>query len=108
MLRLSACALLFAIFQPVIAAGPPEESITVTVVGTLHTGVVTIGGETTGVTITAKGIKWELNFAKHADLAEAAAKLDGHLVTVSGTLERRAGVEVKDRWIVTVTNLKAR
>jgi hypothetical protein len=83
-----------------------EESITVTVVGTLRTGIVAIGGETTGTTITAKGIKFELDFGKKAELRAAAEKLDGKLVTVSGTLERRAGVEIKERWIVTVTSMK--
>jgi hypothetical protein len=87
-------------------SGPAEESITATVVGTLRTGIVAIGGETTGTTITAKGIKWELDFGKNADLRATAEKLDGKLVTVSGKLERRQGVETKERWIVTVTSLK--
>jgi hypothetical protein len=90
-----------------IAADPAsaEESITVTIVGTLRTGIVAIGGETTGMTITAKGIKWELDLGRNAKLRTAAEKLDGKGVTVTGTLERRAGVEVKERWIVTVTSL---
>jgi hypothetical protein len=83
-----------------------KESITVTVAGTIHTGIVAIGGETTGVTITAKGVNWELEFGKNVDLLAAAEKRNGKLVTVSGTLERRAGIEVKERWIVTVTSLK--
>jgi hypothetical protein len=87
-------------------SAPVEESITVTVVGTLRTGIIAIGGETTGTTITAKGIKWELDFGKNGDLRAAAEKLDGKLVTVAGTLERRAGVEIKERWLVTVTSLK--
>jgi len=85
---------------------PTEESIAVTVVGTLRTGVVAIGGETTGTTITAKGIKWELDLGKSPELPAAAEKLNGKQVTVAGTLERRSGVEVKERWIVTVTSLK--
>ena len=43
-----------------------EDSITVTVVGTLRTGIVAIGGETTGTTITANGVTWELDFGKNA------------------------------------------
>jgi len=85
---------------------PAQESIAVTVVGTIRTGLVSIGGETTGTTITAKGIKWELDFGKNAELRAAVEKLHGKLVTVSGTLERRTGVEVKERWIVTVMSLK--
>jgi hypothetical protein len=85
-----------------------EESITVAVVGTLRTGVVAIGGETTGTTVTANGIMWELDFGKNVSLRAAAEKLDGKLVTVTGMLERRAGVEIKERWIVVVTSLKGR
>jgi hypothetical protein len=45
------------------AAPAAEERIEVTVTGIVHTGVVAIVGETTGTTITAKGIIWELDFA---------------------------------------------
>ncbi len=91
-----------------IATDPADESITVTIVGTLQTGVVAIGGETTGVTITAKGIQWELAFDKHPELKAEAETLNGQLAIVTGALERRRGVEVKQRWIVTVTSLKKR
>jgi hypothetical protein len=101
---------LILISAPLLAADPAraEESITVTIVGTLRTGVVAIGGETTGTTVTANGITWELDFGKNASLREAAEKLNGKLVTVTGVLERRAGVEIKERWIVVVTSLKGR
>src|SRR5689334_1071591 len=104
MLRLTIFGLLFLILQSVMDADESQELITVTVVGTLRTGIVAIGGETTGTTISAKGIKWELDFGKNAELRAAAEKLDGKQVTVTGTLERRSGVEVKERWIVTVTS----
>ena len=106
MVRSSVCVLLLATFQPVMASDSSEESISVTVVGTLRTGIVAIGGETTGTTITSKGIKWELDLGNNAELRAAAEKLDGKLVKVNGTLERRSGVEIKDRWIVTVVSLK--
>jgi hypothetical protein len=83
-----------------------EESIQVTVIGKLQTGVVAIGGETTGTTITARDITWELEFGKNDELRKAADKWNGQQVTVTGSLERRAGVEVKQRWIVTVSSLK--
>lgn len=106
MLRLTVFGLLIFTLQSVMAADPVEESITVTVVGTLRSGIVAIGGETTGTTITAQGIKWELGFGKNAELRTATEKLDGRQVTVTGTLERRAGVEIKERWVVTVASLK--
>lgn len=85
-----------------LSAAGAEERIEVTVVGVLHTGVVAIGGETTGATITAKGITWELELGEHAQKAES---LDGKRAVVSGELERRQGVEVKERWIVKVDSL---
>ena len=106
----TALALVFAFLACTFAnaAEPPAtDSISVTVVGTLRTGIVAIGGETTGTTITAKKVTWELDFGKNTELGKAAEKLDGKTVKVTGTLERRAGVEKKDRWIVTVTDLQA-
>lgn len=82
------------------------DSIKVTVVGTLRTGLVAIGGETTGTTITSNGVTWELDFGKQAEMRDQAEKLDGNQVVVTGTLQRRAGVEVAERWIVTVSKLK--
>ena len=84
-----------------------EDSIMVTVVGTLRTGIIAIGGETTGTTITAKGITWELDFGKSGELQSKSKTLDQQKVVVTGTLERRKGVEIKERWIVTVTALKS-
>ena len=83
------------------------DSIQVTVVGTLKTGILAIGGETTGSTITAGKVTWELDFGKDEKLRAAAEKLNGQAVKVTGTLEKRAGVEVNERWIVTVSSLTA-
>jgi len=87
--------------------GHAVESITVTVVGTLKTGVVAIGGETTGTTISAKGVTWELDLGDSAGLHETAEEQNGKPVIVQGSLERRSGVEVKDRWIVHATGLQS-
>jgi hypothetical protein len=89
--------------KPIDDASGTEESITVKIVGTLRTGIAAIGGETTGTTITAKGITWELDFAGNPRLAQAAEKWAAKKVMVEGRLERREGVEIKERWIVTVT-----
>ncbi len=88
------------------APRPGEDSITVKVLGTLHTGIIAIGGETTGTTITSKGITWELDFGKNSELRGAAKYLDGQKAVVEGSLERRGGIEVKQRWIVNVTRLE--
>lgn len=86
---------------------PDDDAVTLKVVGTLRTGIVAIGGETTGVTVKSKGITWELEFAGNAELKKTAEKLHGQRVIVEGSLERREGVEVKERWIVTVARLRA-
>ena len=88
-------------------SGTADEAIEVDVTGVLRTGLVAIGGETTGTTITAKGIRWELEFPKESPLRATAEKFHGKRVRVRGSLERRAGVEIKERWIVTVRALEA-
>jgi hypothetical protein len=89
-----------------ISASATEQGIQVEVTGHLRTGLVAIGGETTGTTITAKGITWELEFGKDSALHKKAEKLGNQTVLVRGSLERRAGVEISERWIVTVTSLE--
>jgi len=88
-----------------VSANEVDDQIIVRVVGTLETSVVAIGAETTGTTITAKGITWELDFGDREPLKRRAEQLSGKKVQVEGTLERRPGVEVRERWIVTVTEL---
>lgn len=83
-----------------------EESIQVTVAGTLRTGIVAIGAETTGTTITARNITWELDFGKNEKLRAESQKYNNEQVMVTGLLELRRGVEIKERWIVIVTSLK--
>ncbi len=90
-----------------VAAEPAKESISVDVVGTLKTGIVAIGAETTGATITANGVTWEVDTGDNAELRETAAKLNGKVVKLSGTLERRKGVEISERWIVHVKSVQA-
>ena len=89
---------------------PPQKSkefIRVEVQGKLQTGIMAIGGETTGTTITAKGVTWELDLGRKDDLRKKAEKLNGKLVLVRGELTRRGGVEIKTRWIVKVSSLEA-
>jgi selenophosphate synthetase-related protein len=83
-----------------------KESITVEIRGTLNTGVFAIGGETTGTTITASGLTFELELGDKPELVKQAESLDGQSVIVTGTLEGRKGVEIPLRWIVTVKSLK--
>ena len=82
-----------------------QDSVSVVVVGTLRGGIVAIGGETTGTTITANSITWELDLTSDPALQQAAQALDGKKATVRGRLERREGVEIPSRWIVAVDDL---
>ena len=88
-----------------VANEPIEDVINVDVTGTLQTGLMAIGGETTGTTITANGVSWELDFRKNPKLQAMADELNGKKVTVRGIYQRRRGVEISQREIVTVTAL---
>jgi hypothetical protein len=93
---------------------PPQKTdkgeatyVKVEIKGLLKTGVMAIGGETTGTTITAGTMTFELDFGKNKEFRELAEKLNGKTAIAHGTLNIRKGVEVKLRSIVTVTDLKA-
>ena len=94
-------------FQPKSgAASAKDHGVSVVCRGLIHTDVVAIGGETTGVTIevTPDGEQsWELELQK--DDLEVARKANGSPIIVSGTVEVRKGTAIRERWIVTVRNL---
>ena len=85
----------------------PAEYITVEIKGRLRTGVAAIGGETTGVTVAASSLTFELYFGENAELLEAAKRLNGQTVLVNGRLEGRRGIEIPLRQIVTVESLES-
>ena len=91
-------------FQP--PADQPNEiadAVNVEVIGKLQTGVMAIGGETTGTTITANGITWELDLqnAEQINLAKSLAEQD-RKTRVRGSLLKVEGIEIKVRFIVLV------
>jgi hypothetical protein len=87
--------------------GAGDDSIDVVVRGTLRTGIMAIGGESTGTTIAARGATWELDLRGQPELRTRAESLDGRRVVVTGSLEVRPGVERRQRWILTVKTLEA-
>jgi hypothetical protein len=89
------------------AGGAEKKAKKVEVKGTLRTGVVAIGAETTGIVIQTKKGTFELDLGKNNKLRKEAKKLNGKVVVVTGTLEIRKGVEVKERKIIRVATLKA-
>lgn len=85
---------------------PPAERFRVDILGRINSQVMAIGGETTGVTLTAKGITVELDFNAQPELRNKASQLDGKLVVVKGNLTLKRGVEIRSRWIVQVQSLE--
>jgi hypothetical protein len=93
--------------QSPAAAPKPVEQVRVEIVGRLETGLVAIGGETTGIVVSAKGLSWELDVGLDEGLRRKAGALSGKTVIAKGTLEPREGVELRrQRLIVRVTNLE--
>jgi hypothetical protein len=75
--------------------------------GILTTGIVAIGGETTGATLkTRAGAVYQLDFGKNAGLARMAETLGGKMVLVTGELKTREGVETGEHRVIAVTSLK--
>lgn len=85
--------------------GPPHY-VKVAVKGKLASEVFAIGGETTGVQITAGNVTFELELGRNRDLRKRAKRLDGQTVVVTGELTLRRGVEIPQRWIVNVKTLR--
>jgi hypothetical protein len=83
---------------------PPKSTVSVHSCGRLRHGVVAIGGETTGTTITFNRIIWELQL-NDADAREFAKRHHKKTVMVTGSLRKISGIEAKDRWIIDVKML---
>ncbi|MCI0464769.1 MAG: hypothetical protein L0Z62_48210 [Gemmataceae bacterium] len=82
--------------------------IKVEVKGRIKTGIVAIGGETTGTIITTAAGTLELDLSKNKELREQAEKLNGKVAVAQGTLSIRKGVTVRrERLIVTVMSLRS-
>lgn len=86
--------LALALFAGVAAAAEPEpkkepaEYVKVEAKGKLRTGIMAIGGETTGVVLSAGGVSLEVELPPKT----AAEKLNGKVVIVTGTLYTKRGV----------------
>lgn len=72
--------------------------------GRLRHGLVAIGGETTGTTITIDRMVWELNLHNDAT-RKFATEHHKEVVLVAGSLRRVRGTAVAARWIVDVEKL---
>lgn len=99
-------ASLFVVLALSQAGDNQKDAKKVELTGKLRTGIVAIGGETTGTILETKKGTYELDFGKQKELRQKAEKLDGKNVNVAGRLDIRKGVEVKERRIVSVSSLE--
>lgn len=88
----------------VAADSAPTESVDVISYGKIRHGVVAIGGETTGTTLTLNDIIFELQLSSDAD-QKFASDHNKELVAVHGSLRKISAVESKTRWIIDVKKL---
>jgi hypothetical protein len=88
-----------------LPAKPDPNGQQIEVTGTLETGMMAIGGETTGVELTADD-KTNYELALRGKLAKQAEDLNGKRVTVKGTLRTVDSTERKGRKIISVSSLE--
>ncbi len=96
----------FAVLGTAAVMAAPQANNKLTLTGKLQTGVMAVGGETTGITLTAGNVAYELDI-KDAALKKKADELNGKNATVKGTLTLKQGVESKQRRIIVVESLEA-
>lgn len=109
MIRLCSLTCLVAVLALAASATAKDtypDSIKVEIIGHIKTGIVAIGGETTGTTITSGKTTWELDLGDNEELKKLAADLNGAHVEVKGLYVPRAGVEVPIRHIVKVSSIR--
>lgn len=90
----------------IIETASAGDYIKVEIKGTLETGLMAIGGETTGTVIRVNDVTWELDFGGSKELQESATKLNKKTVLLTGTYQKIKGVEIRERHIIKVATLK--
>lgn len=97
----------FAALSSVASSGQEAKGQIVRLEGTLETGIVAIGGETTGTVLRLNnGQTVELEFVSEGRRTQAEM-LSGERVLVAGFLRVVQGVEIRERRIVRVASLRA-
>lgn len=81
-----------------------KPSVSVEFCGRLRDGVMAIGGECTGTTISCERIVWELQLSNEAE-RQFAEQHNKDTIVVTGRLRKVTGIETKDRWIIDVEKL---
>jgi hypothetical protein len=94
------------IIETASASAPSAgDYIKVEIKGTLETGLMAIGGETTGTVIRVNDVTWELDFGGSKELQASATKLHKKPALVTGTYQKIKGVEIRERHIIKVATL---
>ncbi len=84
-----------------------KQYVKVEIRGRFKTGMVAIGGETTGMTVTADGTTLEVDIPEDkAQLRKQVDALDGKAVLIKGSLRVKDGVETGKRIIVTLFSIE--
>lgn len=86
--------------------GRPKEGEKMEVTGKLVHPVFAIGGETTGTIIEAEKQTFELELGKNKELLKKVESLKGKKVTIFGTLRKVKGLEVPERRIISVVEIR--
>lgn len=77
--------------------------------GTITTGVVAIGAETTGIILTTENHGTvELDCGNSRSLLRQAEKLDGKTAVVTGVYREFPGVEIELRRVIKVQSIRAK
>lgn len=79
----------------------------VEILGILQTGVVAIGGETTGVQIKANGILWEVDPGSNIKLAKQISLFNKKRVLLKGSFTPKQSIEKGTRWICQATSIES-
>ena len=83
-----ALLMMFALGASPAPPPPGGDYIKVEIRGTLRSGMMAIGGETTGTVVSARGATWDLDLTQVPDGRKRAESLDGRPVLVKGSLDR--------------------
>ena len=89
------------------SVGRAQEAGKFDMTGTVQTGMMAIGGETTGTLLKTDKGTFELTAGANKEVAKQIAALSGKKAYVVGTLAIKEGVEVGQRKIVTVDTIEA-
>lgn len=80
------------------------EYVRIHIRGTVETGRVAIGGETTGTVVRARGLTFELRIDDE-ELRAKADTFNGRTAVVTGDLGMQPGIETGPRWIIDVKSI---